>query len=341
MHRRRTLLSGASDWYVTDGLAHMYDGILNTRSGHNASTETWEDLVDDTGGYDFPITSQQTINPDNIYLRNGLTSPSSFVSPVRPKMVEIVLKKASTVNGYQAMHPWQGFYSTIDKNVYRFTTASNIGIKITNFSNTIVAFSYRNDTDSSTHLPLINGIFCDNFSSSSDSWGTSSAYRMFCQKSATSYPLVGNVYSVRIYTRYLTDAERLHNFEVDKKRFGIMGGADWEDGIPYSNLDVVEGAYVEASTGTFKLDDTWSRTKFIPCYGVSTMTFPPVPQTYGQTADSNHFYDGAKNPISLCANLSKTNYTTISVPAGAAYFAISSETDALESCLNAGIVPHK
>ena len=33
---------------------------------------------------------------------------------------------------------------------------------------------------------------------------------------------VGNIYSIRIYNRNLTDEERLHNLEIDKQRFNIQ-----------------------------------------------------------------------------------------------------------------------
>jgi hypothetical protein len=69
-----------------------------------------------------------------------------------------------------------------------------------------------------------------------------------------------------------------------------------------------------------------------------------MPQTDSGKAVSNWFYAQDQSALNggskLPFELSKTDPVTISVPEGAYYFIISSESAALASCVNAGIVPH-
>ena len=126
---------------------------------------------------------------------------------------------------------------------------------------------------------------------------------------------------------------------------GAGGKSDmngWTDGVAYTDLTVVKNSYVKASNGAFTAYSGWDRTSYVPCDGCSSITFPPCPQGAG-TPDSNRFYDANKVVVGGNTDnfsLSKTVSTTITVPATAAYFAISSEAAALASCINAGIVPH-
>lgn len=113
----------------------------------------------------------------------------------------------------------------------------------------------------------------------------------------------------------------------------------WVDGVAYANLTIVDGEYVEYSTGTIKPYSGWNRTGYVPCNGASTIYFPPVPQTYSSQPQSNCFYTQNKTYVSSII-LSKTEAKTITVPSNAYYFIISSDGDAIETCISNGIVPH-
>lgn len=117
----------------------------------------------------------------------------------------------------------------------------------------------------------------------------------------------------------------------------------WADGIAYTNLEIVNDEYAQASDGAILQYSGWNRTGYVPCHGASTLTVPPLPQTGNARATSSWFYDENHNPVSGGLNgfeLSKTQPTTVTVPSGAYYFIISSEASALATCVNNGIVPN-
>ena len=113
----------------------------------------------------------------------------------------------------------------------------------------------------------------------------------------------------------------------------------WVDGSAYANLTIVDGEYAEYGTGTIKPYSGWNRTGYVPCNGASTIYFPAVPQTYNSQPQSNCFYTQNKTYVSSII-LSKTEAKTITVPSNAYYFIISSDGDAIETCISNGIVPH-
>lgn len=113
----------------------------------------------------------------------------------------------------------------------------------------------------------------------------------------------------------------------------------WTNGVAYTNLEIVQNEYCAQATGAFSHYDGWDRTGYVPCNGASSIVFPPVPQESG-TVTSNNFFTENHVRISYIT-LSKTDPTTITVPSNAYYFVISSDSAAVASCINAGIVPYE
>lgn len=112
----------------------------------------------------------------------------------------------------------------------------------------------------------------------------------------------------------------------------------WMDGVPYTDLTVVQNSYVAEANGAIGAYNGWNRTGYVPCNGASAITFPAMPQNQ-YTPTSNWFYDENNTPVSQFT-LSKTEEKTVSVPGTAHYFIISSESAALATCIEDGIVPH-
>jgi hypothetical protein len=119
---------------------------------------------------------------------------------------------------------------------------------------------------------------------------------------------------------------------------------EWTDGVAYTDLTVVDNEYVKSSNGTFAAYNGWSRTGFVYCEGASTITFPPLPDYSSSGSDlgtsSAWYTDQNTNTRISNISISKTHSTTVTVPANAKYFAISSTTQGLESCIAGGIVPN-
>ena len=119
---------------------------------------------------------------------------------------------------------------------------------------------------------------------------------------------------------------------------------EWTDGVAYTDLTVVNNEYVKSSNGTFAAYNGWSRTGFVYCEGASTITFPPMPDDGSGGSDlgtSSAWYTDQNTSTRISnISISKTHSTTVTVPANAKYFAISSATAGLESCIAGGIVPN-
>lgn len=115
----------------------------------------------------------------------------------------------------------------------------------------------------------------------------------------------------------------------------------WFDGIAYTDLDIVENEYVRSGNGEFLPYNGWSRTGFVYCEGASSITFPPIAESGNNPVTSNAFYSEKSTDTRLSnMTLSRTESTTVAVPSTAKYFAISSDTTALNDCISTGIVPH-
>lgn len=111
----------------------------------------------------------------------------------------------------------------------------------------------------------------------------------------------------------------------------------WANGIAYADLTIVQDSYI-TNAGAIQPYAGWDRTDYVPCNGLESITFSPLPQQSG-TVDYCGFYYKDK---AFCKKitLSKTENSTITVPNGAYYFIISSERAALASCISGGIVPN-
>ena len=113
----------------------------------------------------------------------------------------------------------------------------------------------------------------------------------------------------------------------------------WTDGIAYTDLTIVKNAYFN-SGGHPASYNGWDRTGYVPCEGASSITFPPA--TGATAADLNqwsHWFDSAKQSLGKIV-LSATTTKTISVPANAKYFGLSTKSSSLTAVINGGIVPH-
>ena len=112
----------------------------------------------------------------------------------------------------------------------------------------------------------------------------------------------------------------------------------WTDGEAYDDITVINGYKIGSTDGTSYAAEGWSKTDFVPCKGASSITFPALDES---VHEYNHgaFYNQARWKVATIT-LSGTGERTVEVPSDAVFFAISSETEALEDLIETGIVPH-
>ncbi len=113
----------------------------------------------------------------------------------------------------------------------------------------------------------------------------------------------------------------------------------WTDGVKFTDLTVFDNKYWNSNLVLTSYNG-WSASGYIPCAGASKIYFPRLQQSGGSAVNYNGFVDANKQKISNI-QLSRVAPTTVTVPANAAYFVISSDTTPLNNCINAGIIPYE
>ena len=217
----------ASMDYVQDGLVFLLDGIRNTRSGHSTSTNVWEDLSGNN--YDYTLNDIK-INDNNIYFKgtaNSYALRKENLSEIfgntlyDDRTIEIVVKDTSDshiwICGNSSSRKAIGIYvgalnvSISPDNVSTFTLKSS-ALKVNNYSilhkKEGEICVYQNDEQ----LVKTNNLNC---------WNHSGEVSYIGNSSTNGAPLNGEIYSIRVYNRILTEREIKNNYEVDKIRYNI------------------------------------------------------------------------------------------------------------------------
>ena len=207
---RRRVMGTQQDKYIEDGLIFWLDGI-----NKGGDPTAWTDLV---YGAKFPYNDTVVLNEDNVDFSSNtrvLNANSGFPAPYTPVntcTIEVVCKYpyATGLIYYSPSSLAFGILggNRILPNVSQFTTREYIPDKIYTFSCVGAAFAYQNG------LILAKG--------AGDSWSGGTSYAQLGGRQNTSTLYKGQLYCIRIYTRFLSEEEMQHNFEVDKKRFNII-----------------------------------------------------------------------------------------------------------------------
>lgn len=116
----------------------------------------------------------------------------------------------------------------------------------------------------------------------------------------------------------------------------------WTSGVAY-NPTVIQNQYVEKATGKIKGYNGWDWTGYMPCKGASTIVVPPIVEegsTTGQAPASNAFFAEDHSVVQTAVTVSRTQYTTLTVPATASWIGLSSDRASLADCIALGIKPY-
>ena len=213
INRRRVCGGKKEDTYIKDGLVFWLDGI-NKGSDNTA----WTDLIN---GISFPYNSGQEIRSDSVYFNGnaGLTSSSPSLNHlVEYCQIEIVIDNNSGV----IITP-----NKVANIAFGFATSNNNVICVTSLPNyEPYPLSYRGvfqkqKTSYSTnrHNLIYDDVVLNPIMYNSWTIYNPDVYEI--GHKAGSFKYTGNIYSIRIYNRHLTDEERIHNYNIDKKRFNL------------------------------------------------------------------------------------------------------------------------
>ena len=221
--------------YIQDGLLLHYDGINNTGNGHSNTTTTWKDLSGN--GNDGTLKGGTTWNNDYLNFNGTYAWVSIGVHNPENVTLEIVsLNNALYDEEREYICNFEGggmginyetsnnekynrFEIYIENSGYAFATSSNVLINNKkyylsgSYDGTQMKF-FENKTKITNEIigtirkPGNNSILMLGENPNGNEPGGR-------------YWLDGNVYSVRIYNRALTDDEVAYNYAIDKARFNI------------------------------------------------------------------------------------------------------------------------
>ena len=212
--RRRLLGMMQSYWYVTDGLVLHMDGIEK-----GATANAWTSLV---GGHVFTPVGGVTFNDNNVELDgvDGKLLNHTFITPmIGTGTIELVVENEDIIAFTTVFSHIDGAdFSRLAFGMYqgaaRWTTKTSSPVYPVTEARTSISANKNNF--------YVNGV-------AQTSNGTG---YVITNASANSYIgcrynhgferfFAGNIHSIRIYNRLLTQAEVFHNLAIDRKRFGI------------------------------------------------------------------------------------------------------------------------
>lgn len=228
--------------YVQDGLIIQYDGIQNTRNGHNSSATAWEN-VGGSSDYDLGIGAGTPIfNTDNVEF-NGASALADLSEeqslPFLGYTFEIVKYIPSTFT-------YSSIISVFTSKRGSTNTTRRIGNVIrTNRTEEMFTHAYAGSSqlfapsltfDEIYHIACIYAETSSKFASSDvfknheeleasvkNSYMEASAICCGARKTSNGYDrfFKGKIYAIRIYDRQLSEQELFRNYYIDKIRFNF------------------------------------------------------------------------------------------------------------------------
>ena len=239
--------------YATDGLIMHYDGILNTRDGHDANATQWEDLA---GNYHLTPHTYESLEwgadhillkGDSAYLASGMEQ--AFLNSIRSSeqnaqspqtnggssniTIEIVTKIDQSLQS-----PTQrGLVGSTSNSSYLAGEFNNTftavgGIDITEVNGEVATLTWSRNVGSFLNGSYKNGNFLPvPYNEASLVFGNSYL--------ASYHGLRGwndSIYAIRVYSRALTSAEIRRNAEIDRLRFVQKEGGGYSGTLVNANF---------------------------------------------------------------------------------------------------------
>lgn len=224
--------------YVKDGLALWLDGIDNGGEGvHLTDLTEWKDLSGNGCNFalnDVTATDKAVcFNGSSSYGRISNDNLATLLTGLKERTVEVVCKLNNTSN-VQVIFLGLGNTGVSNGSAGLWYRPASSGFKVTSYSNKPVpvsdniteACSYSivfGNSDSNDYSFYQNGNAMSLASSATGTMANLTATTIGARLYSGSYGyfMNGEIYSIRVYDRQLTESERLQNLMLDRKRFGI------------------------------------------------------------------------------------------------------------------------
>ena len=265
--------------YVKEGLIVWYDGINNTRIGHDSTATIWENLVEDANNgtlknVDFSSSSGWT---NNSLILDGVNDWVQMSYLYYDNMTVEIVAKPLDVN----ITKYQIYISNFENGgigIRKDDTNHNVGLAYSKTSSSFVGaasdknirigqiYSMSAAYDGNTMYFSENGnLYTKEQSGLVTKPQNSTTFAIGTNPSGTSEGLPDNaartnleVYSVRIYNRALTEEEIKHNYEIDEQRFKIEQLPESEElGYVQDGLVCLYDGKQNTKYGHSKKTNTW------------------------------------------------------------------------------------
>ena len=213
--------------YVQDGLVAAWDGIGNAGVGvHANDTALWKDVI---GGYEFALTNV-TVNVDSMTFAGSTTSygtldaagTAATFDAAKNGTLEIVFASrnvnAQVLLQTPADNGMTFGYSQSAASIVPFSGSVNKPLfPVTLTQGEVYSFAVRYSSGAPVSA-LANG---ENLNSPNGGyWSPGEGDETFVgNRASKAHGFPGTIYSIRLYSRQLTDAEIAANCAVDAKRF--------------------------------------------------------------------------------------------------------------------------
>ena len=219
--------------YVQDGLITQWDGIDNVGTGtHNPNATVWKDLK---GNLDLTLNANGSWTNGNALAVNGMSAQGAAATE-KYFTIEIVFRMRNRGDGLSTclFHSgWgQSRYVLGYEEVVNSVTLANkfvfVGIatntpcfkKPANSDEIICASAVYGSTDNAD----IRDLFADGERSADGNftpgnWERKTRVSIGERSLTNTRNMLGEVYTIRLYSRQLTKAELAHNHKVDRQRF--------------------------------------------------------------------------------------------------------------------------
>ena len=220
--------------YITDGLIAMWDGEWNAGPGkHDPNAKVWKDI----SHHNFDLNVMAGVFGDNYIdcsygTSSSPTAQSTTINIPNPKHIEVVAVDTSVTSDTSILTTGKNWGIVKGDSYSRRTLTPCFGKTVLNICKRFPDYVYfQGQTfsyDYTGPIGYINGeiiTFPSDHNPSSIYISRAGFTCIGCQRNYASdgYKNIfkGSVYTIRIYSRSLTADEVMHNYMVDKERFGL------------------------------------------------------------------------------------------------------------------------
>ena len=220
---------GGGGWtnpYVTDGLVAMWDGVWNAGGGiHDPNATVWKDLI---GAHDFVLPAGISFGEDcALFTKSAGKDQSWGFYKNEILTIEVCGKHTSTAVGFA----FQFSEGTTGERLFAYLSTNNRGFQFMSGGKTMnrPAFGIRWSvaatfiTTTTSHSGQTETFYNGQSSpmnTGTTGWGARKACIGYYSNKDT-YAFVGEICSVRLYSRAITSAEIAANYAIDKARFNL------------------------------------------------------------------------------------------------------------------------